>query len=58
MAEVQDQVGLCQTQGVGFGIRPLLQHFVADTPHEDGRMIAVTQDKVSQITFVPFVEIA
>ena len=58
MTEVQDQVGLFQAQGVGFGIRPLLQHFVADTPHEDGRMIAVTQDKVSQITFVPFVEIA
>ena len=58
MAEVQDEVGLGQAEGVGLGVAPLLQHLVADAPHEDGGMVAVAADEVGQVALVPFIEVA
>ena len=56
MAGIQDEVGLLQGQRVGLGTRPLLQHLVADAPHQDARMVTVAQHQVSQVALVPLVE--
>ena len=58
MAEVQNQVRFFQTQRVCIRMAPLFEHLVADAPHKDRRMIAVAQDEIMQIPFVPLVEIA
>ena len=57
MSEIQDQISLFQTQRIRFGITPLFQDFITDTPHKNRRMITVTQNKIIQITFMPFIEV-
>ena len=57
MPEVQYQVRLLQTQSVRISMTPLLQHLISDAPHENGRMVAVTQNEIAQVPLMPFVEI-
>ena len=56
MPRIQDEIRLLQTQGIGSGIRPLFEHLVADTPHDDARMIPVALHQIREITLVPFIE--
>ena len=41
MACIEDQVGGFETERVGIGMLPLLQYFVSNAPHKDGRMVTV-----------------
>ena len=56
MTCVENQVGLFQRQGVGSGIRPLFENLVADAPHDDARMVAVTFHQVGEITLMPLIK--
>ena len=53
---IEYQVGLLKSQSIGLGIRPLFQHFVANRPHQDTRMVTVAQHKVCKVALVPTVE--
>ena len=53
---VQDEVRLLQRQGIGLCRRPLLEHLVADGPHQDRGVVTVAQDQVRQVALVPLVE--
>ena len=56
VACVQDQVSLFQRQRVSFGRRPLLEHLVADRPHQDARVVTVAQNQIREVALVPLVE--
>ena len=48
MTCIQEEIRLFEGQGVGLCRRPLFEHLVTDTPHEDGRMITVAEDEIRQ----------
>ena len=56
MPSIEDEVGLLEGERVGLCRRPLLQHFIADTPHQNGGVVAVTQDEVGEVALMPFVK--
>ena len=56
MTRIQYQVSLFQAQRIGSCIRPLLQHFIANAPHDDTRMVAVTLHEIGEVTLVPLIE--
>ena len=56
MPEVEYHIGFRQTERISSRVGPLLQDFVAHTPHEDGRVIAVPHYHIGEIPLVPLVE--
>ena len=58
VAEVEQQIGLVHRESVGIGVAPLLEHLIADAPHDDRRMIAVAQQHIAQVALVPLVEVS
>ena len=53
---IQNQIRLLQRKRICRSIRPLLQHLVADAPHDDARMIAVALHQVREVALVPFIK--
>ena len=56
MTCIQNQIRLLQRKRICRHIRPLLQHLVADAPHDNARMIAVALHQVREVALVPFIK--
>ena len=56
MTGIQNQVGLFQSKRISSCIRPLFQHLVAYTPHDNARMVTVTLYQIGEIALMPFIK--
>jgi hypothetical protein len=58
LVEAANDIGKFFADAAGGGILiPLFSYFIADTPNENARVIAISQDHIFEVATVPFVPI-
>ena len=56
MTRSEDEIGLLESECISISRRPLLQHLVADRPHQYAGMVAVAQHHVCKVALMPLIE--